>query len=191
MEEYGREISLRQSLSRPGDMKQLAAPLIISVLLVMTVFTAAAQVVSEQPQQQMLRTAAGVRAGLNPGLSLRHFLSDRIAVTGLVQSNYKYSGRIFTLLYEWHGQFAKKERMKWIAGGGFHTGSYRVGLLRDTFGYYHQLNVNTLGFDGLIGAEYYLKRVPFTIGADLKPYIDIVNSGFGYLDGAISVKYGF
>lgn len=171
-------------------MKQLAKPLMIIVLfMLMTADTASAQVITEE--QPRYRTGAGVRAGINPGFSVRHFLDEKVAVTGIIQASYKYSGRIFTLLYEWHGKIKESERLRWMTGGGFHTGLYRIGMMKDTFGYYHQMNVSTLGFDAIVGMEYMMKKLPLSVGADVKPYVDIVNSGFGNLDGAVTLRYVF
>jgi hypothetical protein len=162
----------------------------ITVLFVMMAAAVApAQVITEQIPSS--RTGAGVRAGLHPGFSLRHFIAEKIAVTGLLQADYKYNGRIFTLLYEWHAPLANRQNLKWIGGGGFHTGLYRTGILKDTYGYIHEINVSTLGFDGILGLEYYMKHIPFTIGADVKPYFNIVHTGYGYIDGALNIRYTF
>jgi len=49
-----------------------------------------------------------------------------------------------------------------------------------------------IGIDGILGLEYNFKEIPFNIGIDWKPMIDLGGSSGFYGDGgAISIRYIF
>ena len=88
---------------------------------------------------------------------------------------------------------------QWFYGLGGHVASYRGA---DYYKYYKKGRVVyyeyyddrawAVGVDGIIGLEYLLSDIPFTIGIDAKPYAELYR-GDGYInvDGALSVRYAF
>ena len=140
---------------------------------------------------QSYTTGIGLRAGWHPGLTVKHFISGSSAIEGILHTRYRYRGWVITGLYEKHVSAFNVEGLQWLYGLGAHVGTFREGFYKDRWGYYHKERVFTAGIDGILGIEYFIGEIPFTIGADIKPYFDIINGGLGYWDGAISIRYAF
>lgn len=140
-------------------------------------------------QENTYNTAIGLRLGIDPGLSIKTFIAPTKALEGLVDL-YTH-GILLTGLYEIHKQAFNVERLSWFYGLGGHIGSFRGGYYTNWDNVYYADNFITLGIDGILGLEYHMKEIPFTVGVDIKPFVDIVNPGIGYLDGALTLRYAF
>ncbi|RAU82642.1 hypothetical protein [Pontibacter arcticus] len=139
-------------------------------------------------------TGIGFRGGAASGLTVKHFIKSDAAIEGILSSSFRYRGATVTVLYEKHAQAFNTSGLQWYYGLGGHLGFYEGRY------YYHKKhkrydehyhdNVVGFGIDGILGLEYYLKDIPFTVGADIKPYINIPSGG-GYWDSALHVRYVF
>ena len=136
-------------------------------------------------------TGIGLRAGMHPGITVKHFFKGDAAIEGILHTRPKYHGWILTGLYEKHATAFNTEKLKWYYGLGAHVGHFGHGWYKDRWGDYYERNTITVGIDGILGLEYFIGDIPFTVGLDVKPYFDIINPGWGYWDGALSVRYTF
>lgn len=135
------------------------------------------------------KTAVGIRASLAPGLSVKTFLSSGSAFEGILHA--REHGILLTGLYEIHKAAFNVNRLNWFYGVGAHVGSFRGGYYKNSDGTYYTENFITVGIDGILGLEYHLTEIPFTIGVDIKPFFDIISPGFGYWDGGFTLRYAF
>ncbi|RLD62669.1 MAG: hypothetical protein DRJ01_05675 [Bacteroidetes bacterium] len=136
---------------------------------------------------QDYKTAIGVRGGLANGLTVKHFISNNVAVEGIVSS--RWQGFSVTGLYEIHKQAFKTDRLNWYYGAGGHVGFWdgsNVDWSSNNDSY------TVIGVDGILGIEYNIKDIPINISLDWKPTLNIVGySGFWGDGGALSVRYIF
>ncbi|MBC5993659.1 hypothetical protein [Pontibacter cellulosilyticus] len=136
-------------------------------------------------------TGIGLRGGVASGLTIKHFIKSDAAIEGIISTNFRHRGAVITVLYEKHAQAFNARGLQWYYGIGGHVGFHdgRHYYDRDHKHYYDD-RVVALGIDGVLGLEYYIRDIPFTIGADIKPYINIPSGG-GFWDSALHVRYVF
>jgi hypothetical protein len=132
-------------------------------------------------------TGIGLRAGFESGLTLKHFISQKSALEGIVATRWR--GVELTGLYEIHNQAFKTERLNWYFGFGGHVGFWNgnyAGWGTPGTAY------TVVGLDGILGLEYNLKEIPVNIGIDWKPAFNVLGySGFWVDGGAVSIRYIF
>jgi hypothetical protein len=130
---------------------------------------------------QDYKTGIGLRSGYYNGITVKHFISSKAAIEGLVY--FRWAGTAVTGLYEIHSQAFKVERLNWYYGGGAHVGFYgsSYGGGSGTF----------IGLDGILGLEYNFKEVPINLSLDWKPAFDFGYSHFFGDGGALSIRYIF
>ena len=170
-------------------MKRFASVMVIAFLLMSTAPVKA----------QDYNVGLGLRlGGYMSGFSVKGFISPNGALEGIVG----FGSRSFvtTGLYEHHFPIAKVEGLKLYVGGGAHVGffghdsSYRIYKRKNEKVYVIEEGRTAVipGADFIFGAEYKFKGAPFTVGSDLKPFVDFYDGGAsGYIDGAINVRYVF
>lgn len=130
---------------------------------------------------QDYNTGVGLRLGYYNGLTVKHFISPKSAVEGLLI--FRWAGVAVTGLYEVHNQAFDVERLKWYFGGGAHVGFFGIG--------YGGGSGTFVGIDGIIGIEYKFEEVPINLGLDWKPAFDFGYSHFFGDGAALSVRYVF
>ncbi len=136
-------------------------------------------------------TGIGLRGGAASGLTIKHFIKSDAAIEGIISTSFKYRGTVITVLYEKHAQAFNTSGLQWYYGLGGHIGFYDGHYYYDRkHDRYYDDNVMGVGVDGVLGLEYYIRDIPFTIGADVKPYINIPRGG-GFWDTALHVRYVF
>ena len=136
---------------------------------------------------QDYNTGIGFRGGLFNGVTVKHFISKKGAIEGLLASRYK--GFEITGIYEVHNPFVKTERLKWYYGVGGHLGFYNGDNTswNDDPGSY-----TSLGIDLILGIEYSFSEVPINIGLDWKPEFNLIGYSRFIGDGAaLSVRFIF
>ncbi len=143
---------------------------------------------------QDYRNGIGLRAGNFSGITFKHFMRETAAIEAIVNP-YRH-GLNLTLLYEKHAFAFDTKEFRWFYGLGGHVGVYNGShygnrFYRDNYGPYYNYDRNfvNLGIDGILGLEYKITEIPFTIGLDFKPYIDLLYFNENYLDLALSVRY--
>lgn len=163
---------------------------------------------AQSPPDINYRTGIGLRGGgYTSGLTLKHFVSSTGAVEGIVSFPYFRGAFLVTVLYEKHSGAFDTERLNWFYGAGGHLGFYNRNYYLGYYGCtfhpndprkdkcirvydYPERYVN-FGIDGIIGLEWQITEIPFTLGVDFKPMIDLVNPGHAWFiwDGGISLRY--
>jgi hypothetical protein len=144
--------------------------------------------VSEEPHNTY-NTAIGLRGGYPSGLTIKHFRNERTAVEGLIMFLPGFIN--LTGLWELHKQAFDTERLHWFYGVGAHISSYSRNYPKRWNGDYYTDHYVSFGIDGILGLEYHMKEIPFTIGVDIKPAIDIINPSLNLWGGALSLRYAF
>ena len=136
-------------------------------------------------------TGIGFRGGVASGLTIKHFIKSDAAIEGIISTRFRHRGTTITLLYEKHAQAFSVSGLQWYYGLGGHVGFYEGSYYYDRHHkHYNDRHVLGLGVDGILGLEYFIRDIPFTIGADIKPYINIPSGG-GFWDSALHVRYVF
>jgi hypothetical protein len=135
---------------------------------------------------QDYKTGIGLRVGPASGFTVKHFLTDKSALEGLLTT--KWHGFDFTGLYEVHNMAFDTENLKWFYGGGAHLGFYNGDYVEwgspgSTSG--------VLGIDGIIGIEYTFDEAPINLGLDLKPALNIIGYTGLWVEFGISARYVF
>jgi hypothetical protein len=133
-------------------------------------------------------TGIGVRGGFSNGLTIKHFISERAAIEGIISSRWK--GFNLTGLYEIHQQAFDVEHLNWYYGAGGHIGFWNG---KDTpWADNNDDDYTVVGIDGILGIEYNFQEIPINISLDWKPTMNIIGySGFWGDGGAFSVRYIF
>jgi hypothetical protein len=136
---------------------------------------------------QDYNTGVGLRLGFSNGLTVKHFLSQRSAVEGLLATRWR--GFEITGLFEVHNQAFDVERLNWYYGFGGHIGFWNGD--NTTWGDVGT-NYTLIGIDGILGIEYNFSEVPINIGLDWKPAFNLTGyTGFWGDGGALSIRYIF
>lgn len=167
-------------------MKCVINPVVLAFALLLFVSPLLAQ-----NSTGVYRTGIGLRGGWHPGFTVKHFVKESSAIEAILHTRYRTRGVMLTALYEKHAGAFDVDRLNWFYGLGIHVGHFRDGWYKDRWGYLYERDIVTVGIDGILGLEYHIGDIPFTIGVDMKPFFDIVNPGFGYWDGALSIRYTF
>jgi hypothetical protein len=136
---------------------------------------------------QSYDTGIGLRGGLYNGLTIKHFVSEQAAVEGILST--RWGGFNITGLYEMHKIAFDTPGLYWFYGFGGHIGFWDG----DNNPWFEDnQNYTVFGIDGIIGMEYVFEDIPFTLGVDWKPAINLAgNSNFLADGGALSIRYIF
>jgi hypothetical protein len=132
------------------------------------------------------KTGIGLRAGPYYGLTIKHFISSKSALEGLVT---RWGGTDITILYEVHNQALDINRLNWYIGLGGHVGFWEgTHLNSGTAGN----NYTIIGLDGILGLEYNFPGAPINISVDWKPAFNVIGyTEFWPYGGAFSIRYIF
>lgn len=132
-------------------------------------------------------TGIGIKAGMVPGISAKHFLTRYGALEGI--ATYRWNGVNLTGLVEFHIPVFDTEGMYFFYGGGIHAGLWDSGKARDRSPTGRKLN---LGIDGIVGLEYVFFDVPLSLGLDWKPNWNIITDSRLIIDEiSLSLRYLF
>jgi len=136
-------------------------------------------------QPQLYYTAIGLNAGYNYGITLKHYISTKNMVEGIVNFNY---GPGITLLYEFNNRHPfNVDEFDWFYGVGAHA---KVVNGRRANVFYPDLDRHvTLGVDAILGLEYTFKDTPINLGINIKPELNFTTSNLFWFDGAITIRY--
>ncbi len=151
--------------------------ILLSSLFLLMGFFSQAQMV-----EQNYKTAVGIKF-YPAGLTVKHFVSDKAAVEGLLYS-WTYGARL-TALYEFHGNISDVEGLKWYAGPGAHLQFWKS-IWKGAYG-----GVG-LGIDGVVGLDYKFKDLPINLSVDWQPSYNI--TGWSHFEagyGGVGIRYTF
>jgi hypothetical protein len=142
------------------------------------------------------KTGIGLRVGSENGVTFKHFFKPTWAFEGTVTTGYR--ALVATALVEKHIHLLPDDGLDMLFGGGVHAGQwgrvvYYVPQYYDGTAYYvkRYRNSPSVGLDGIVGVEYRIPDIPFTIGADIKPFLDVFHPNESWVEGAFSVRYVF
>lgn len=157
------------------------------LVMAAVVFYASVTAASAQSTGPDYSTGVGVKFGWwnGAGISVKHFMNSNAALEGIL-SLWHYGGEICGL-YEYHGDIAGAQGLKWYVGAGAHVGIYNnnygeVYPARSTGVY--------LGPDGVLGLDYKITGAPIDLSLDIQPRIDIPGLYF-YVWGGLGVRFAF
>lgn len=137
---------------------------------------------------QDYKTGLGIRLGITPGFSAKHFIDETTAIEGLFTS--RYHGAIFTALYEKQFRVLEEEGISVFFGGGAHLGRWRGSDIHPWFK--DDKNHHVVGLDAIIGFEYFFKPMPMSVSLDWKPEFNAVkNNNFQFVEGAVTFRWLF
>lgn len=149
------------------------------------------------PQAKAQKLGLGVRlGGYTSGVSGKYYLNDNAAIEGIVGTSFGRRGVQITGLYQLHAPALGLPNLQWFYGAGAHVGSFERGYYYKHHHKHHngpyKEKLTTVGLDGIVGLEYQITEIPFTIGLDFKPFIDVNGDGvFLFPDGALTIRYMF
>jgi hypothetical protein len=147
---------------------------------------------------QEYATALGLRLGPYYGVTLKHFFDEKKAVEAILVT--RRGGVGLTGLYEIHTTAFRTPRLKAFGGIGGHLNVFRNDSRRNwdwddnrgngiAMGDDHRMHI---GLDMILGLEYTLVELPFNIGIDWKPAINIIgDQGISTNQVAVSLRFVF
>ena len=124
-------------------------------------------------QAQDYNTGIGLRGGPFNGLTIKHFLTSSTAIEGVLST--QWSGWLISGTWEKHAPAFNADGLKWFYGVGGQVGFWS----NSNFPGYdpNHGNYTVLGVHGALGLEYTFKEIPFSIGADWKPALNLAGYG--------------
>lgn len=123
-------------------------------------------------QAQDYNTGIGLRGGPFNGLTVKHFLSSTNAVEGVLST--QWDGWLISGTWEKHATAFDTDGLKWFYGIGGQIGFWNDNV---TWGTPNHGDYTVLGIHGALGLEYTFDEIPFSVGADWKPALNL--SGYG------------
>lgn len=136
---------------------------------------------------QDYNTGVGIRGAYFGGLTVKHFLESDKAIEGILSTRWK--GFSLTGLYEIHNEAFDVSGLNWFYGFGGH-----IGVWDGKYVYWgrEDRNYTVIGIDGIIGLEYSISDIPFSVSVDWNPTINLIGyTGFWGDGGALSIRYVF
>ena len=151
---------------------------IIVSLVLFLLFTLAAR-------GQDYHTGIGIKIGMAPGISAKHFLTTNAALEG--DLTFRWQGVNFTGLGEFHIPVFDTEGMSFFYGGGFHLGVWDSGLAMDEVASGRKFN---MGLDAIVGLEHAFPGIPLSLGLDWKPNFNIITDSRFIVDEiSFTIRY--
>lgn len=137
--------------------------------------------------QQSYKTGLGLRGGYPSGITVKHFMTNKTAVEGVLSVGWGYYG--ITGLYQIHNNIPDAEGFKWYYGLGGHLASSKsdrkTPWASDSGGKVY------IGVDGVVGAEYVFPDAPISISLDILPILNIIEEPGVWFNAGLSVRYTF
>lgn len=143
---------------------------------------------------QNYKTGIGLRGGYVSGLTLKHFVNSNSAVEGIVSP--RWGGVLVTGLYERHATAFQVQQLQYYGGIGAHLGFWGHDNHHDHHPWFdddhhhHDDQHVIFGADFILGLEYSFQEIPFSIGIDWKPGLNLVgHQGFWFSDVAFNLRF--
>lgn len=156
---------------------------------IVSVFAMVIMTLGTEAMAQDYQTGVGLRAGVSNGLTIKHFISDRAALEGLLHTRWR--GLVITGLYEIHQDIDELPGLKWFYGGGAHIGTWNGNRGNRPWGDDRD-GYTVFGLDGIIGLDYKFNAAPVNLSLDYKPAFNITqDAGFWGDEVALSIRFTF
>jgi len=130
----------------------------------------------------------GLRGGVTSGITYKNFVGESAALDLIV--GFQYDGLQVHGLYEIHTQAFGQKGLNWYYGVGGHVGFYSDDYDPPYDDYDHG-SEPVFGVDGILGIEYKIQEIPFTIGVDIKPFLEFTDPGLYFWDAGLTVRFTF
>jgi hypothetical protein len=143
-----------------------------------------------QVKSQDYKTGIGLRLGYSPGVTVKHFILERLALEAMFTTRPSFisintPGATLTVLAEYHFYFKEIDNFSFFVGGGLHSGFWQEQGASSGYA--------LLGIDAIVGIEYLFPELPLAVQVDLKPNIDFWEfiGWFPQEIFSISLRYSF
>ena len=135
---------------------------------------------------QDYKTGIGLRGSYTGGLTVKHFISSKAALEGILGTGLRYRGSWnITGLYEWESPISDVDGLAWFVGVGGHIGHWDDNPWWSTGG-----PRTVIGVDGIIGLEFTIPNAPICFQLDYKPAFNLIGySGWWGDDLALSIRF--
>lgn len=154
---------------------------------ILTIFFAVTFIALSSAQDY--KTGIGLRAGYPAGLTVKHFISSKTALEGILATQWR--GFVITGLFEAHKQLADVNNLNWYYGFGAHVGFWN-GTSNRSYWMEPGTSYTVVGIDGILGLEYSFEDIPINLSIDWKPAFNLTGyTGFWGDGGALSIRYIF
>jgi hypothetical protein len=143
------------------------------IILISFVITANAQEYS---------TGIGVRAGDASGITAKHFIGSAAAIDGILGFTKDLKSFRITGLYELHVDAFGVSELQWFYGAGAHISTKNNDISTEL----------GIGIDGVVGLEWIIKEIPFSMSMEVKPALELFNKiELNPFSAALSIRYVF
>ncbi|MDX2248481.1 MAG: hypothetical protein SF052_16980 [Bacteroidia bacterium] len=136
---------------------------------------------------QNYKTGVGLRLWSDAEISIKHFVSGAVAVEGIIELRRKAVGT--TLLFEKHATAFDVPELQWYYGLGGHIGFWQEA--NDNRPVFSEDSEMVAGVSGIVGLEYTIKEIPFSISVDYKPLVHLIGYDGLINTGALTIRYVF
>lgn len=124
---------------------------------------------SRAVKAQDYHSGAGLKVGMAPGVTAKHYLNRSAALEGIL--SFRWKGANLAGLGEFHLPVFDTEGMRFYYGLGMHFGVWDSGLAIDRAASGKRFN---MGVDGVVGLEYSFFHFPLSLGMDWKPNVNLI-----------------
>src|SRR5690606_15712751 len=126
--------------------------------------------------------------GYENGITAKYFADDVTAYEGIL--GFRPGVVVLTGLYQKHAPAFDVQVLKWYFGLGAHIGGISGDRYRRYTGEDKTYSSGLLlGADAVIGLEWLIPTAPLSLGADLRPRLELGKGPFIDLEPAISIRY--
>ncbi len=157
------------------------------ILIIATQTVATQTTVSKIGNRVGKGLSIGIRVGSPLGITFKQFVAPKIGIEGIAG----FAPLGISGLYEIHSDVPNIEGLKLFYGPGGHLNIYTSKRRCTIWECKENPGALGLGVDGIIGAEYKLPNISFTLTLDIKPSIEATTSGKFFFDFGIglSIRY--
>ncbi len=142
---------------------------------------------------QNYKTALGIRGGgYENGLTLKHFYRSNMAAEGIL--GFRPGVFVLTGLIEKHQTAFGEKQLQFYYGAGAHIGSIERGRRYRRFSgddRFYDRNRLLIGADAIVGIEWSIPEIPFVLGVDLHPRLELATGPYLDLEPAASLRFTF
>ncbi len=145
---------------------------------------------------QNYKTGIGIRGGYVSGLTVKHFVNTNTALEGIISP--RWEGVLITGLYEKHTTAFKVQQLQFYGGIGAHVGFWDFHehnhkhhpWFHDDDHHGYDDGHTVVGADLVMGLEYTFKEIPFAVGIDWKPGVNLIgHQGVWLGDVAFNLRF--